>query len=158
MSYVMMWWTIILLCLHEMFFMIICCRYWDMLLFAHRKNIYVVMLSRCFQLNYRLPTVSNIFSSGFIRFRLIEYVSFISVFVSICLKNVIVKMEYVFFRPFLSIFRPTWVTCVFCFDTLNNSCKQLTSASHPHLLFDHPRYFLSTVLKTKWCFIMWSNF
>jgi hypothetical protein len=52
--------------------------------------------------NYRLPIVTDIFSSASFRFRLTDYdpsvsLSDISVFVSIQLKNVKVKMGEVFF-------------------------------------------------------------
>jgi hypothetical protein len=54
------------------------------------------MLSQCYRLNYRLLTVTDVFPSELVRFRLTEYVPFISVsvipvFVSVRLKNVKVK-------------------------------------------------------------------
>jgi hypothetical protein len=62
------------------------------------------MLGRCFLLNYRLPTVTVIFPSEFVRFRLTEYVPLvfiygIPVFVSVQSKNMKVKTGYMFFRP-----------------------------------------------------------
>jgi hypothetical protein len=76
------------------------------------RLFWISQLGRCFRLNYRLPTVSDTFSFGFVRFQTTEYVPFvsvsgISVFVSVRLKNVKVKTGDVFFQPFLSVFRPT---------------------------------------------------
>jgi hypothetical protein len=69
----------------------------------------VITLDQCFRLNYRLPTVTGIFSSALVRLRLTDYDSSvfdIPVFVSVWLKNGKVKTGDVFFRPFPSIFTP----------------------------------------------------
>jgi hypothetical protein len=76
------------------------------------SNIDVITLDRYSQLNYRLPTVTDIFISELVRFQLTDYVptifvTIISVFVFIRLKNVKVKIREVFFRPFLSVFTHT---------------------------------------------------
>jgi hypothetical protein len=47
---------------------------------AHLSNIYAIMLSQCFWLNYRLPIVTYVFPSGLVCFRLTEYVMFIFCF------------------------------------------------------------------------------
>jgi hypothetical protein len=79
-----------------------------MLLFAYCDNIYAVMLGRCFELNYWLSAVFDIFLSEFVCFRLIKYVTFVfGISIFIRLKNMKVKTGYVFFRPFSSVFRPT---------------------------------------------------
>jgi hypothetical protein len=55
--------------------MIICCI--DMLIVntsgCPSNNIDIIMLSRYSQLNYRLPTVIDIFSSGLVHFRLTNF-------------------------------------------------------------------------------------
>jgi hypothetical protein len=61
--------------------------------------------------NYRLPIVTDIFSSASFRFRLTDYdpsvsLSDISVFVSVQLKNVKVKMGEVFFLTVSVRFHP----------------------------------------------------
>jgi hypothetical protein len=73
------------------------------------SNIDVITLDRYSQLNYWLPTVTDILISELVHFQLTDYVpsifiTIISVFVFIRLKNVNVKIGEVFFRPFLSVF------------------------------------------------------
>jgi hypothetical protein len=68
----------------------------------------VITLDRCFRLNYRLPTVTGIFPSALVRFRLIDYdmsvfIFDILIFVFVRLKNLKVKTKEVFFRLFSSV-------------------------------------------------------